>query len=209
MKYVEVRTSKNGIRYITFILENKKTVITRGAFWGIESKSGRKMTSLKLGRYRKNSIGDEVLEMDKPKSELTLTETELCALVECLTDNYEPFKNGLTKYIPLNEEFDAENIDHIKAIFENPNVDEVIDLILQNNVVPEDIIMGLETRKRLSSVKEFEEMLKGNLTEHQWQKWFSKNKWVLGGGMVQVLDARRIDGKKYIRLSCENTRWLP
>lgn len=38
-------------------------------------------------------------------------------------------------------------------------------------------------------------MLKEDLSENDWQKWFTKNNWVLGSNFVKILDEREIDTK--------------
>lgn len=42
-------------------------------------------------------------------------------------------------------------------------------------------------------MREFEDMLNGNLREAPWQAWFQQNSWVLGSQFVRVLDERSID----------------
>lgn len=36
-------------------------------------------------------------------------------------------------------------------------------------------------------------MLKADAREHDWQRWFSKNNWILGSDFVRVVDERAID----------------
>ena len=42
-------------------------------------------------------------------------------------------------------------------------------------------------------MREFESMLSYDRREHDWQRWFAKNDWILGSDFVRVLDERHID----------------
>lgn len=189
-----VRQTQNGIGYLIGLLKDKSRVITRVVFWRIPHKTEKQDVCLKIGRYKKgDSFVPETLESDSPKSELTLDNEELDALLNFISENYEPFKAGVKKYIPLDEKFDQKNIEHIKAIFENPDKEKVLDLVMQNHILPEDLLAGLENRMRLEAVREFERMLANDLVEQNWQKWFANNQWVLGSDIVEILDERQID----------------
>lgn len=189
-----VRQTKNGIGYLIGLLKDKPRVITRVVFWRIPHTTEQQDVCLKVGRYKKgDGFIPETLESDSPKSELTLDNEELDALLNFISENYEPFKAGIKKYIPIDEKFDQKNIEHIRAIFENPDKEKVLDLVIQNDILPEDLLAGLENRMRLAAVREFEQMLANDLVEQDWQKWFAHNQWVLGSDIVEILDERQID----------------
>lgn len=189
-----VKQTKDGIGYLFGLLKEKKNVITRAAFWRIPRTSNERNVCLKIGRYNKSDgYMPETLECDAPKSELTLDNDELDALLKFISENYEPFKQGLKRYIPIGEEFDQKNVEHVRAIFNNPDKQQLLDFVVKNDILPEDLLAGLEQRVRLEAVGEFEKMLANNETEHSWQKWFTDNKWVLGADVVEVLDERQID----------------
>jgi hypothetical protein len=189
-----VKQTQNSIGYLFGLLKEKQKVITRAALWSIPHTSEEHEVCLKIGRYNKaQGFTPETLEVETPKSELTLDNEELDALLTFVTENYAPFKNGVKKYIPLDETFDQKNIEHIKAIFENPDKEQVLDLILKNEILPQDLLAGLEKRVRLEAISEFEEMLTDDLVEQKWQEWFAKNQWVLGSDIVEILDERQID----------------
>ncbi|MDP1719088.1 MAG: DUF4263 domain-containing protein, partial [bacterium] len=133
------------------------------------------------------------LEVGSPKSELTLDNDEFQKLIEFLSENYEPFKKGIKEYIPINEKFDHQKVNHLKAIFANPDKQKVLNFIAQNNILSEDLIAGLRHQARVSAVEEFEKMLEQNLVEQKWQEWLKKNDWVLGSEFVRILDEREID----------------
>lgn len=110
-----------------------------------------------------------------------------------MLENYEPFKKGIKEYIPIDEKFDHEKVEHLKAVFADPDTQKVIDFISKNNILPEDLVLGLQIQLRINAVREFEEMLGQNLVEQKWQDWFKRNSWVLGSEFVRILDEREID----------------
>ena len=176
-------------------LLNKKTVITRAVFWKIPHDSGTEDIHLKVGRYKKPTgiEFDEEPESLVPKSELTLDHDEFQALVAFLQESYEPFRQGVKAFLPLDRPFDAANAEQIKAIFSLPDKRELVQFILKNNVIPDELAAGLRQARRAKAVRELEQMLKQNLREAPWQKWFLRNSWVLGSQFVRVLDERSID----------------
>ena len=57
----------------------------------------------------------------------------------------------------------------------------------------ENLSLALHIRKRKLSITQFEQQLEQNLTEHEWQKWFKENDWMLGNEFIQILDKQKID----------------
>jgi len=189
-----IKKTEGGIEYLIGILKNQSKVISRAIFWKIHHKtSSQEDICLKIGRYVKKGFNSEVLECPNPKSELTLNDEEFQKLIEFLKDNYEPFKDGVKQYIPLNEKFDQNSVKHLKAIFDNPDKEKVLAFIATNHILPKDLISALQNQDRINSVKEFEQMLNQDLIEQKWQEWFKKNDWVLGSEFVRILDEREID----------------
>src|SRR4051812_33479101 len=92
-------------------LLNKKTVVTRAVFWKIPHDSGTEDIRLKLGRYKKSDGFDldEEPETLLPKSELTLDQEEFQALLAFLRESYEPFRQGVKAFLPLDRPFDIAN----------------------------------------------------------------------------------------------------
>lgn len=189
MPHVEGRLAK--------VLRNKPTVITRAVFWKIPHNSEQEDVRLKLGRYRKSRDFDEKKEPESlaPKSELTLDQEELKSLIEFLQQSYEPFRQGVRAFIPLDRPFDSENAKQIRALFSLPNKRELVSFILDNDVIPSELVAGLRHAQRARAVREFEIMLNQDLKEGAWQKWFQVNSWVLGSQFVRILDQRHIDTK--------------
>lgn len=188
-----IKKSRGGLDYLAALLKEKKTVFTRAIFWRIPHASGTgEDVNLKIGRYLKADDWVETLQSDSPKSELTLDNEELTALLEFIAENYEPFKEGVRKYIPL-DKFDKTSVADIRALFENPDKTALLRFVSENNILPEELLLDLEHQKRIQAIKDFEEMLGNDLLEDKWQVWFQENQWVLGTEFVKVLDEREID----------------
>jgi len=188
-----IRKTENGIEYLFGLLKDKTKTITRVAFWKIPHKTTQEDICLKIGRYNKNSFAPDTLENQNPKSELTLDNDEFQKLLDFLAENYEPFKKGVKKYIPLDEKFDQRSTEHLKAIFNNPDKQKILNFIAENKILPDDLIAGLQYQVRINAVKRFEKMLEQDLIEQKWQHWFEQNDWVLGSEFVRILDEREID----------------
>ena len=71
--------------------------------------------SLKIGRY---TLPFRNVETQKPKSELTLDNEELNALVRYISENYVPVNLGSGKYISVSDD-DEELINKFKELVEN------------------------------------------------------------------------------------------
>lgn len=176
-------------------LLNKPTVVTRAVFWKIPHNSGVEDICLKLGRYKKSAyFGEgEDLESLQPKSELTLVQEEFRSLIDFLQQSYEPFRQGVKAFIPLEQPFDSENAKQIRALFCLPSKLELVQFVLDNDVIPEELMAGLNQAHRARAALSFGDMLNQNLRESPWQKWFQENSWVLGSQFVRVLEERQID----------------
>lgn len=177
------------------VLRDRPRVITRAGFWKIPHNTKEDEVSLKVGRYSKPKDWRETESPESltPKSELTLDDEEFQNLIKFLQDNYEPFKEGVKAFIPLDKPFDKANAEQIRALFSLPDKRNLVKFILQNNVIPEELEVGLRQAKRITAIKEFSNMLEGDLVESSWQEWFENNSWVLGSDFVRILDERTID----------------
>lgn len=177
------------------VLREKKTVITRAIFWKIPHHSGAEDIRLKLGRYKKLNklFNNEIPENLEPKSELTLDQQEFKSLITFLQENYEPFKKGVKAFIPLDNPYDKENANQIRALFSIPDKAKLINFIISNDIISNELSIGLQHAKRVRAIRDFEKYLNKNETEPEWQKWFVKNDWVLGSEFVRIIDERHID----------------
>lgn len=187
-----------GLGYLYGVLKDKQTVVSRVAFWKIPHASDdHEDIHLRIGRYKKQKKSqpgtEEVPEVADPKSVLTLDHDEFLNLIEFLQNNYEPFKKGIKQFIPLSEEFSQDNVEHLKALFANPEKTEILDFVVNHEIFPDDLIVGLQNVQKIRAVREFESMLADDLVEQKWQKWFERNDWVLGSEYVRILDERHID----------------
>lgn len=186
--------TENPIKHLSGTLKEKAQTVTRVVFWKIpHSNTQKEDICLKIGRYKKLAGGFETVESTNPKSELTMDDEEFHSLLEFVSNNYEPFKKGVKKYIPIDDKFDQKSIEHIKGLFDNPDKKKVLDFVFTNNIFSDDLIASLQGQSKINSVREFEVMLEQNLVEQKWQEWFKKNDWVLGSEFVRILDEREID----------------
>lgn len=189
-----IKKIESVIKHLSGILKEKAQTITRVVFWKIpHNNTTEEDICLKIGRYKKLPGGFESVENANPKSELTLDNEEFQKLLEFVSNNYEPFKKGVKKYIPIDDKFDQKSIEHIKGLFDNPDKKKVLDFVLTNNILPDDLVASLQNQTRIKAIREFEKMLGKNLMEQKWQEWFKKNDWVLGSEFVRILDEREID----------------
>lgn len=179
------------------VLKTKPTVVTRAFFWKIPHHTPREDVCLKIGRYQKSAWFDvkEEAEVLKPKSELTLDHDEFKELIAFLQESYEPFRQGVKAFIPLDSPFEADNASQVKALFSVPQKAELVRFILDNDIIPDELADGLRQAKRVRAVREYRSMLDQDLVEQRWQQWFQENSWVLGSEFVRILDERRIDTK--------------
>lgn len=189
----DVRTSRNGISYLSKVLLAKQRVVTKAIFWRIPHASGPDEVNLKIGRYQRANSRDEVLETEKPKSEFTLVDSEFRSLVDFISVNYEPIKSGARRYITIDDSLTSENVAQIKALFRSPNKQDLLEFLIKNDVVPQQLLRDIEYQKRVEAIAEYEHMLANDCVEADWQRWFTNNCWVLGSEFVRILDERAID----------------
>ncbi|HTP39710.1 MAG TPA: hypothetical protein VMI92_09070, partial [Steroidobacteraceae bacterium] len=83
------------------ILKRRKFVVSRAHFWKIPHDSGTDDINLKIGRYKITDDLGDVLQAGHPKSELTLDHEEFQELLKYVSENYEPFRQGVKAFIPL------------------------------------------------------------------------------------------------------------
>lgn len=188
-----VKTTEKGIDHLHAVLQQKPRTVTRLSFWRIPHITQKEHIGLKLARYKIDDFSLETLECNNPKSELTLDNAEFQNLLAFLSENYEPFKQGVKKYIPIDDRFNPDSIEHLKAIFDNKDKEALLKFVAENNILPEELISGLKYQSQKKAVIEFEDLLSQDLLEKDWQKWFTKNDWVLGSEFVKILDEREID----------------
>jgi len=193
----EVKVTRDGLGHLHGVLLERPFTRTKVSLWKIPHHNSDPEYNLKIGRYNKARINnaftvDEV-EVDEPKSELTLRGLELNALVSFLCSDFAALKDGVKRFISIDDSFTKDNVDYLKSLFSHPEKVSLVNLLSSNDVIPADILVAVGHIKRIKAIEEFEKMLAEDLVEHKWQKWFEENSWVLGTDFVRVLDERRID----------------
>src|ERR1700730_16091633 len=96
-------------------------------------------------------------------SGLTLDNEEFHELLDFLEENYEPFRQGVRKYIPLDKRFDERGAEYLRTIFSDPDKNGVLRFIANNRILPDDVVSGLQHLSRQRAGEEFENMLGRNL----------------------------------------------
>jgi hypothetical protein len=187
----ERKVSQRGLDYLPTELKRKATVVTEACLWLIKHKTGPDGLGLKLGRYKLD--GGKRPEVAVPKSELTLDNEELDALGRFLAENLEPFHAGAKQWLAVDGTIEDVHIEQLQTFFASPNKAKLLELLMQHDVVPDDLLRGLQYQRRVRAVSELEDMLGGNLLEKDWQRWFERNDWILGSEFVRILDERAID----------------
>ncbi len=189
-----VKTSKKGIDYVSGLLKEKKSVVTKVVFYRVPHRDKGDDLHLKIGRYNISGFFRvETLEVDNPRSELTLDSEEFTNLIHFIEENHGPLLLGAGKYIQADADLDDALAKRMVEIFKNKDARKVADFLIQNKLINVDSASMIEFARRNTAIKVFEEKVNANETEHEWQKWFESNDWVLGNEIVEILDDRRID----------------
>ncbi|ENM3789837.1 DUF4263 domain-containing protein, partial [Vibrio cholerae] len=81
----------------------------------------------------------------------------------------------------------------VKQLLNLDDRERMLNFLIDNEVIPSDLEIGLAHAKRSRAIDQFNAMLELDLTESNWQAWFEENSWVLGTDFVKVLDERTID----------------
>ncbi len=142
--------------------------------------------SLKIGRYN-IPYG---LESKKPKSELTLNNEELDALIRYISENYKPLTLGQGEYINVSEE-SATLVENFKRLIEGQS--DTARMLIENGILSDNVFLAASVIKKRDALIELQEKLQEEQPERYWQEWFTRNKWVLGSDFAQIVDERVID----------------
>lgn len=186
----ERQTSQRGVEYLKRRLKVKPRVVTDACLWDIPHNTRPPETNLKIGRYKRL---DATPDVGDPKSELTLDGEELEALLKFLEENIAPFRAGEKRWLSIGDGIESQQIEQLQGFFASPDKRQLLDLLVEHDVLPDDLVLGLQYRRRLRAIKAFETMLRDDLVEHEWQRWFEQNDWVLGSEFVRILEERSID----------------
>ncbi len=187
----QIYQSNKGIWYAPpEILERKKTVYSQAILQKITHTTKDKIDiCLKLGRY---NIAGEV-ETEKPRSELTLTDSEFKSLISYIEKYYKPLELDVTKFVPIESASGKDLLIKFKSIVNSDS--EMANQMLESGLLTNNLFLAIDVIKKKNSLEAFEKSLNNNYDESYWQDWFANNKWILGSEYLKILDERRIDAK--------------
>lgn len=185
----EIKTSLKGVDYAApRTLKTKKKVYSQAMLMKIPHEHHNEPDiSLKIGRY---TLPFRNVETQKPKSELTLDNEELNALISYISENYVPVNLGSGKYINVSDD-DEELINKFKELVEKNS--DTAELLIEKGILSDNVFVAATSIKKKDALIDFEKNLGKTLPESFWQNWFSENKWVLGSDFAQIIDERNID----------------
>ena len=185
----EIKTSQKGVDYAPpQTLKTKKRVYSQALLMKIpHDHAGESDISLKLGRY---TLPYGRVVGNQPKSELTLDNDELTALIKYISDNYTPVNLGQGQYISVDRD-NAELVRQFKALIDGQA--DTASLLIENGILSDNVYVAATSIKKIGALEEYEASLAQNYPESYWQDWFSGNKWLLGSDFAQIIDERRID----------------
>ena len=184
----EIKTSAKGVNYAgPCTLQMKKRVCSEAMLmWIPHAHADVQDISLKIGRYN-IPYG---LESKKPKSELTLNNEELDALIRYISENYKPLTLGQGEYINVSEE-SATLVENFKRLIEGQS--DTARMLIENGILSDNVFLAASVIKKRDALIELQEKLQEEQPERYWQEWFTRNKWVLGSDFAQIIDERVID----------------
>ena len=184
----EIKTSAKGVKYAgPCTLQMKKRVCSEAILMRIpHAHADVQDISLKIGRYN-IPYG---LESKKPKSELTLNNEELDALIRYISENYKPLTLGQGEYINVSEE-SATLVENFKRLIEGQS--DTARMLIENGILSDNVFLAASVIKKRDALIELQEKLQEEQPERYWQEWFTRNKWVLGSDFAQIVDERVID----------------
>lgn len=168
----EIKTSAKGIDYAKpCVLKTKSMVYSQAMLMSIPHKHFKKIdVSLKIGRY---TLPFRNVETQKPKSELTLDNEELYALISYISENYVPVNLGSGKYISVSDD-DEELINKFKELVENNS--DTAELLIEKGILFDNVFVAATSIKKKDALIDFEKNLGETLPESFWQNWFSESK---------------------------------
>lgn len=184
----EIKTSAKGVDYADpCTLQIKKRVYSQALLMRIpHDHTDVQDISLKIGRYN-IPYG---LESKKPKSELTLNNEELDALIRYISESYKPLMLGQGEYINVSEE-SATLVENFKRLIEGQS--DTARMLIENGILSDNVFLAASVIKKRDALIELREKLQEEQPERYWQEWFTRNKWVLGSDFAQIIDERVID----------------
>lgn len=149
-----------------------------------------------------------IIESSKAKNQITLDKDSIEQLGEYLSC-YIPIRNGAKHFVELDSTTseiiktiqnsritnDEDFLSIFNELIRKTDNKKIAEAIIRSDISYIDIQKALEIRKKQDAISQFEDMLKNDLSESDWQSWFEENSWVLGSDFVEILDERKVDTK--------------
>ncbi len=169
-------------------LETKKRVYSQAILQKIPHKTKDKIDiCLKIGRY--DILGE--VETENPKSELTLSDSELNKLIEYLQIYYKPLELDATKFVTIESKSTRDLLLKFKSLVGSD--EDAAKQLLDSGILSDNIYLAIDLIKKKQALEEFSSALSENKLESFWQDWFENNKWILGSEYLKILNERKID----------------
>lgn len=184
-----VKSTSNGQEYIDSktLKEGPKSRTVAVFFRNKHKTSDQYIISLKLSHNEKRD--GQLIE--KNNSAITLQDDQIDKLVEYIEENYLPLSRGEDSYVSLS---DNNLLKVFKQVFNlHLQPDFIVDKLYESGVLDKNLSVAITAAERKNVVCDFERMIEANESESTWQKWFDKNKWILGSEYVKILNERNID----------------
>ena len=151
----EIKTSSKGVDYAApRTLKAKKKVYSQAMLMKIPHEHHNEPDiSLKIGRYL---FPFGKIQNEKPKSELTLDNEELNALISYISENYVPVNLGSGKYISVSDD-DEELINKFKELVENNS--DTAELLIEKGILSDNVFVAATSIKKKDALIDFERNL--------------------------------------------------
>lgn len=192
-----LRQTALGASYASICLERTPRTATMALLFSEgAAATGIRLLKLKVGRYLYGDDGRvdiRALESVLPSSEIHLSHAALHNLIVFLETNIRPLKEDKRICVALSDETEAAWFEEFKKHLRRKPMPDVLALIDQHDLLPEDVRRAVALRDKETAIGEFRAALQADENEHFWQAWFERNDWVLGSDFVTVLDDRQID----------------
>lgn len=189
-EWKNIKKSKTGQEYVDEkVLSRHKNSDAKALFFrNTHESTGEKIISLKIARRKYNSkTASWKTNTDKS---ITLTSQEIDSLIEYIQEYYEPLTFGLTQYYEADKNA-ASLFEQVSKL--NITDEKIARELIESGLLSNNLSVAIRALERSKSTDEFKQELDNNHDEHFWQKWFSRNKWVLGSDYARILKERDID----------------
>ncbi len=194
----EVLTSKKGIEYLPpKVLRKKPETISKAILYRYKRTNGEIETVLAIKR---NKLIDGIIELgEESKKSITLDHQELKNLIDYLTENIEPFKTGLKKYLTLDISTSDLSKEQLLSLLHSLKAEDLTYISENLKTTPQlvQLANSIRLQKYKDTIKEFEERLRKDYSEtsgeNSWQGWLTKNFWLFGSNYKNPIPKAKIN----------------